>query len=580
MVTTASFEAVGVSVIIPFTQSLLGLDSVTGVSKNFQLFDNLLTKYVSEEHKVLAYCLIFLAIFLLKNIFIYLTQVMGIYLQNSIRRYCSASVLEKYLYAEYDFIVSEKRGTLINNIINEPWIASKFVGRAIAFVSKLLIAIFIYTTLLVVNWRMTFFLTIIYGVIMGSFWLMSKKVATRIGNERLILLQQLTTYGEQALNAIRQVKLFNIEVSILKDYDKKFRSFRNLLVKFGIYNSIPIPLGEILVVLGFVSVLIYINYVGGTSIKGMLPIVAFTVIAAGKLYQQLGVLVQSRLYFQAYSPAVKLINEVMRRNEIKEENLTAGRQINGLNDDIVLKGVSFAYPRAQKLFSDFNLRIEKGKTTAIVGKSGAGKSTLIDLLCGLHKEYDGRIMIGSIELKELKLENWRRMIGYVSQDVFLFNTTVSENIRIGNKNANENEMIAASQAAHAHNFIMNMPEGYDTVLGDRGLKISGGQRQRITIARALVRKPEVLILDEATSSLDTESESQVRDSIEHFGEKKTTIIISHRLSSIKNADYIYVLGDGKIVESGTYEDLSNIKGYFNDFVFQGDKISPDRFEYK
>jgi len=203
-----------------------------------------------------------------------------------------------------------------------------------------------------------------------------------------------------------------------------------------------------------------------------------------------------------------------------------------------------------------------------VGKSGCGKSSLVDLLCGLYKGYKGKIIIGDTELRKLSLSSWRKTIGFVSQDTFLFNESVRENILLGKHDASEEEIKAAARMAYSHEFIENLSKGYDTVLGDRGQKLSGGQRQRITVARALIRSPELLIFDEATSALDSESERLIQQSIEDLSECKTIIIISHRISTVKNADVIYVMDKGCIIESGTYEELMEKRGLFQSMALQ------------
>jgi len=202
--------------------------------------------------------------------------------------------------------------------------------------------------------------------------------------------------------------------------------------------------------------------------------------------------------------------------------------------------------------------IGKGQVTALIGNSGAGKSTLLDLLSGFYNNYDGQIMVGDKELRDMDLQSWRSLVGFVSQDVFIFNTTVRENILLGNSQATEEEVIEAAREAGAYGFITALPKGFDTVLGDRGMGISGGERQRIAIARALVRDPEFLIFDEATSALDKEAQKLIQEMISRMKGSKTILIIAHNSSFVSNADMVYNLKSGQISRLGSFEDFSKI----------------------
>ncbi|MBQ1751524.1 MAG: ATP-binding cassette domain-containing protein, partial [Bacteroidales bacterium] len=216
----------------------------------------------------------------------------------------------------------------------------------------------------------------------------------------------------------------------------------------------------------------------------------------------------------------------------------------------------------KEILSDINLDIEKGKTIAIVGESGAGKSTLVDLIPRFYDVSSGSITVDGNDIREIKIKDLRNLLGNVNQDPILFNDTIFNNIAFGVENATKEEVIAAAKIANAHDFIMEKEEGYDTNIGDRGIKLSGGQRQRISIARAILKNPPILILDEATASLDTESERAVQEALERLMSSRTTIAIAHRLSTIKNADEIVVMNEGKIVERGRHDELLALGGYY------------------
>jgi ATP-binding cassette, subfamily B, bacterial len=237
--------------------------------------------------------------------------------------------------------------------------------------------------------------------------------------------------------------------------------------------------------------------------------------------------------------------------------------------------VSFAYAGRSPVIHNLSLSIPAGQTIAIVGSTGSGKSTLVKLLLRFYEIHTGRILIDGLEIDQINLRDLRSCIGLVSQDVFLFHGTVRENIAYGSFEASLNEVMTAAKIAEAHEFIRNLPQGYDTVVGERGQKLSGGQRQRLAIARAILKDPPILILDEATSAVDNETEAAIQRSLERITQNRTTIAIAHRLSTIRNADCIYVMEQGQLVEQGKHEQLIAKNGIYANLwrVQTGDKLS-------
>ncbi|HEY0750437.1 MAG TPA: ATP-binding cassette domain-containing protein, partial [Chitinophagaceae bacterium] len=263
---------------------------------------------------------------------------------------------------------------------------------------------------------------------------------------------------------------------------------------------------------------------------------------------------------QKGSAAIARIEEVLKTTSTIDDNEN-GLQMTSFNQSIELKNVSFSYDGVDVL-RNINLIIEKGKTIALVGSSGAGKSTLADLIPRFHDVTSGALLIDGINIKEYSLRSVRNNISIVTQEPILFNDTIANNIRIGKQDASMEEIEVASKIANAHNFIRKKERGYETNIGDRGTKLSGGERQRMTIARAIVKNPPILILDEATSSLDTESERLVQDAINNMMQNRTSIVIAHRLSTIRHADEIIVLQKGEIVERGNHDQLMQKQGYY------------------
>jgi len=256
--------------------------------------------------------------------------------------------------------------------------------------------------------------------------------------------------------------------------------------------------------------------------------------------------------------------QVAYMNKLACDNIqkTGGFVFNRIDDGFEYKGVSFSYPGHNPVLNDINITIKKGAMTAIVGESGSGKSTLIDLLLGFYEPDKGVILADKKPLQEFDIYSFRHHIGYVPQDTVLFNDTVKNNLLWSNEEATEKDIVEVCKLANAHEFIMNLSDGYNTVVGERGVRLSGGERQRIALARALLRKPELLILDEATSALDSHSELLIKSAIENIAHKTTLVVIAHRLSTIVNADTIYVLQGGRIIEQGDYDSLVKLNSVF------------------
>ena len=327
-------------------------------------------------------------------------------------------------------------------------------------------------------------------------------------------------------------------------------------------NSINAPIMTVLPILMIAALTGLSLVVFGNRSSGILPSLVTFVMALQRLNGSITSITQSLGSLNNNAAGLDILNRILESSD-KEFRRKGGAPLNGLRNGIEFRDVSLSYSADLKpALSEINLKISKGQTIALVGSSGAGKSSLADMLVGLYPPSSGQLLIDGIPMDKLDLSCWQKKLGVVSQDTFLFNSSILENIRFGNPGTSLADVEAAAKKAQAHGFIKDLPMGYETVIGERGYRLSGGQRQRLSLSRAILRDPELLILDEATSALDTESEQLVQQAIDQFEGKHTVLVIAHRLSTIVNADLICVMDQGRIIEKGSHSDLINKGGRY------------------
>lgn len=362
------------------------------------------------------------------------------------------------------------------------------------------------------------------------------------------------------LGGITTIKSFTAEEYENKRLESESEAYRRSNGKAIKLSAAFVPLIRMLILIGFTALLLF----GGMSaVNGNMTVGTYSVLVflTQRLLWPLTRLGQT---FDLYQRAMASTNRVMNLLDtpitINPGNVDL--PIAKVRGEIAFNNITFAYQDRQPVIKNLYLEIPAGQTIAIVGSTGSGKSTLVKLLLRFYEITSGNITVDNIDLQNINLQDLRRCIGLVSQDVFLFHGTVAENIAYGSFSANEKEIMTAAKVAEAHEFIMQLPQGYETIVGERGQKLSGGQRQRIAIARAILKNPPILILDEATSAVDNETEAAIARSLERITVDRTTIAIAHRLSTIRNSDRIYVVEYGEIVESGTHEELLAHKGIY------------------
>lgn len=381
--------------------------------------------------------------------------------------------------------------------------------------------------------------------------------ADRIGARLLIGDNNLQVSAIESLSGIQVVKSFLLEKARWSDFESRAREVKQGQYILAMNASLMTVLQEI-VVFAIIGSIVFVSF----SLIGLtIPVILALLFSLYRLMPRFAQLNSIRQSLAGSMAAVRTIGRGIESLDAKVV-INGDRHFSGLNDRIAFNSVRFSYDANDEVLKGTHFTAEKGQMTAIVGASGAGKSTLISLLQRFYDPEEGALEIDGVNLKEFDLQSWRASLGIVSQDVFLFNDTVFNNIAVSNSGTNKDQVYKAAKGAYCHEFIKELPNGYDTIIGDRGWNLSGGQRQRIALARAILHSPEILILDEATSSLDSESEQLIQKYMNDIRTKSTMIVVAHRTATIRNADKIVVLQNGKIVEEGTWDSLSKGEGIF------------------
>jgi subfamily B ATP-binding cassette protein MsbA len=492
---------------------------------------------------------------ILKNFFIYCSLLILNPLRNTVMRQLRDDMFSKALSLPIGFFTEERKGDLMSrmtNDVNEVEVSVMSVIETI--IREPLTIILTLATMVAISPQLTLFLLLflpLAGFIIGKVG----KSLKRPSNQAQEQLGEMLGNIDETLVGMRVVKAFNAE----RHQQLRFRQINNTLLrirnKISARRDAGSPLSE---TLGIIVVAVILWYGGwlifsgrATTLTG--PVFLFFITLFYQIINPIKALSSAFYNMQKGAAALDRIQELMNvENTITE--LPDAKPIKEFNNSIELRNVQFAYG-TKEILRGINLTIRKGQTIALVGASGAGKSTLADLIPRFHDVSNGEILVDGINIKDYKIYDLRRLIGVVSQEPILFNDTIYNNITLGTGGASQERIEEAAKVANAHNFILKKKDGYQTVAGDRGSRLSGGERQRVTIARAVLKNPPILILDEATSSLDTESERIVQDAINLLMQNRTCIVIAHRLSTVQHADEIIVMNQGEIVERGSHKQL-------------------------
>lgn len=542
--------------------SFESIDSFTAIIKNnFYVYINETIQVKGQSFALGLIGILLLVFTLLKTGLAYFASYIIIPMRGGIARDIRALIYKKILELPIGFFSEKRKGDIMSRMSSDVQEVESSIFSSIEIMFKNPIVILIYlVAMIAMSWQLTLFVLVllpISGTIIGRIG----KTLKRTSNKGQVQLGVILSQIEETLSGLRIIKAFNAEKKSRESFKTNIDSHYKILVRLMRKRQLAHPVSELLGTLIIIIVLWY----GGKLI-----------LSSNNTLQASEFMVYLAIFYSIINPAkafstgfysiqkglasMDRIDDILQTTSDILDSANA-IEIDSFQNAIEFKGVNFKYDQ-EPVLKNINLIIPKGKTVALVGQSGSGKTTLVDLLPRFYDVESGHIYVDGVDVRSLKLKSLRHLMGNVNQDPILFNDTFFNNIAFGLDNATLDDVIAAAKVANAHEFIMETELGYNSNIGDRGGKLSGGQRQRISIARAVLANPPILILDEATSALDTESERLVQDALEKLMKNRTTIVIAHRLSTVRDADEICVLQNGEIAERGKHSELIEKEGLY------------------
>ena len=483
-------------------------------------------------------------------------------IRTSVVRDMRRELYNKILTLPLGFFSQERKGDIIARMsgdINE--VESSIMSTLDMLLKNPILIIFYMGTLIITSWQLTVFTIVVAPLLI---WLMSAlgRTLKKKSLQAQALWSDTMSQLEETLGGLRVIKAFVAEDKMQTRFNNVTEAVKKKTGRVATRQALAHPMSEFL---GTVLIAIVLGFGGAIILSEKAwfdaPTFIFYMVILYSVINPLKDFAKAGYNIPKGMASMERVNKILEAESSIKEAPNAS-DVTGFNDEITFSNVSFSYDEDRKILDDINLTVKKGTTVAIVGESGAGKSTLVDLIPRFYDVTGGSIKIDGTDIRDMKIHSLRSLMGNVNQEPILFNDTIFNNIAFGVEGATMEQVIAAAKIANAHDFIMEKEDGYNTNIGDRGMRLSGGQRQRLSIARAILKNPPILILDEATASLDTESEKLVQEALDRLMSTRTTIAIAHRLSTIKNSDEIIVMHEGHIVERGKHEELLALNGYY------------------
>ena len=556
---TALIEVTGIASILPFIMVVVNRDVIHTNQFLRVLYD--VTGVNSPDHFLMLVGMLVLLVLTVGNGFAALTTWLLMRFAYLCGHTVSERLLMRYLGQPYEFFLNRNTAELNKNMLSE---VHRFVAGvllpSVRMLSKLVVVVFILGMLVVVDPLLALIAVLVLGSAYVAIYGLIRRRLLRIGKESVGLASSRFKVASEALGAIKELKVLGREYTFLNRYSESSRQYALLEASSEVFSMIPRYALETLAFGGIMLIVVYLLSVK-QGVQEILPLVGLYAFAGVRLVPSMQQIFAGLTKLRYHSAVIR----VLYADLVEEPSAPLGfgtedgKHTSGIEHEIDLRDVNYVYPGAATPVIDaLNLTIRTNSTVGIVGPTGSGKTTLVDIILGLLRPARGGLYVDGRPITEWNIRHWRKSFGYVPQTIYLSDDTVARNIAFGIKDAeiDSTAVERAARIAALHDFVVReLPHGYQTIVGERGVRLSGGQRQRIGIARALYHDPPVLVLDEATSALDVITESVIMDAIRHLSHRKTILVIAHRLATVRECDVIYLLDRGRIIASGTYEDM-------------------------
>ncbi|HEY3321491.1 MAG TPA: ABC transporter ATP-binding protein [Planctomycetota bacterium] len=546
-------EGLGISLFIPLLQYIQAAPEAEPNSFVQRL--NMLFAEIPREQRLTVICLCILGSVIVKNLIGFAHAWLFSWVNWRINHRLRVRLFEQMFSVGLGFLDRQPGGTWVNALDKDAWQASQAFGTLLGLTVNIGAVAVYGTLLLLINWR----LALLVAAALLFISVLVRALTFRIKRLGQIVAERNAQFVHRVMEALagqRVIRVHSREDHECVQFAGASHGLCRLFMRLDLLGSTVAPLSEVLSATLLAAVILALHD------NSTIPTLITFVFMLYRLQPRARAIDSGCIYLRSLIGSMERIHELLRRDDKACIN-SGDIPFAALKSQVLFNDVSFRYHEGDPLaLRHVSFSLPQGKTTAIVGPSGAGKSTVLNLLCRFYDPQAGRILVDGEPLSELSLTSWRRRLAVVSQDTYLFHSTVRENIAYGRLDARPEQIVAAAQKANAHDFILRLPQGYDTLVGDRGVRLSGGQRQRIALARALIRDPEILILDEATNALDSIAEHLIHEALLAVGRDRTVLIVAHRLSTIRHADHIIVLEDGCVRETGDFEELVQSAGLF------------------
>jgi subfamily B ATP-binding cassette protein MsbA len=554
-VLAALSEGLSITLFIPLVQNQMGTQTAGVAGRLTTLFQG-----IPPEHRLLCLGLSIFLCMVLKNVLSYSYSLLFFSVNSLIGHRIRCGILRQLLSVSQSYLDTHDSGKLLNTLATETWRVSAACTVLASVIISVCITLIFSVLLLLISWKLTLItgcLVLLISQIIRYLTRQGKRVSIQATAANAELTQRMI----ETLEGMKLIRAYGRESHEQDRFDVASRAVSKAFFKLDRISGLVHPVSEILTV----ALLLGILLTTAMLAPGQMAVSVAFLLLLYRLQPRIKQIDVDRVALDSFSGSVEEVKSLL--DESDKPYLRSGTRVpDSIQKEMIFDNVSLTYDSGKgAALKQVTCSINVGETTAFVGPSGAGKSSLINLICRFYDPSSGRLLIDGVALPEFDLAWWRNQIAVVSQEVYLFNASVAENITYGKLDATREELVEAARKAHALEFIEELPDGFETVLGDRGIRLSGGQRQRLALARAFIRDPQILILDEATNSLDLISEGVVQDALEQFGQNRTVLIVAHRISTIEHADKIVVLDSGRVIESGTLNQLLTADGLFSRF---------------